>query len=166
MAGQRSASCSGATAAGQGLGTRCAPQSGRRRCGAVLFEVILALALLVAAAAVIGGGLTAGIHSVERLRLTAHAMDLAVTVMSELQMAQAAVRPGEPQPFGPPFEDWSWEVILRPMEGAASAEGSVTLIEVVIRHKAPPFVYRLTYPLPSSTGGAMPQSAEGTGTTP
>lgn len=120
----------------------------RRRKGAVLFEVILALALLLGAAAVIGGGMTAAIQSVERLRLTAHAMDLAVTVVSELQLGSVAAQAGEVRPFPAPFQDWTWEVVTQPLEGVGATDGPIRLVEVVIRHKAPPFVYRLTHPLP------------------
>lgn len=135
----------------------------QRRKGAVLFEVILALALLVAAAAVIGGGLTAAIQSVERLRLTAHAMDLAVTVVSELQLGSVAAQSGQAQPFAAPFEDWTWEVVTQPLEGVGATDGTTRLVEVVIRHKEPPFVYRLTHPLPvwpsRAPGEAAPSSA-------
>lgn len=132
-----------------------------RRGGAVLFEVVLALALLVGAAAVIGGGLTAAIQSVERLRLTAHAMDLAVTVVSELQMGSLTAPPGEPRPFSAPFEDWTWEVVTQPLEGLGTTDSPTQVAEVVIRHKDPPFVYRLTHPLPVPARSGPGESAGG-----
>ena len=45
----------------------------RRRDAAVLLEVVLALVLIAAAAAVIGAGLSASIDRVDRLKLNAHA---------------------------------------------------------------------------------------------
>ncbi len=86
--------------------------------GAVLLEVVLALGLFVAAAAVVSASLNASLESVDRLRLNLHAVNLAVSVLSELQLGTRAVETGSgPQPFEPPFEQWGWEVFLTPLEG-------------------------------------------------
>jgi type II secretory pathway pseudopilin PulG len=133
----------------------------------VLLEVVLALALFVAAAAVIGSGLNASLSSVERLRLRAHALDLAVTVMSELQLGARAVEtPGTAQAFDPPFDDWTWEVQLTPLDDEVGQQSSLTCAEVVIRHKAPPLVQRLSQVLPVDSVkrgrlGTTPSSATG-----
>ena len=116
----------------------------RRRRGAVLVEVVLALALFVAAAAVISGGLSASMDSIERLRLNAHAADLAVSVLSEMQMGTLAMEGNAAQPFDPPFEDWTWEVQLAPVDDGAGEETRLTRVEAIIRHLQPPLVYRLT----------------------
>ena len=122
----------------------------RRQRGAVLLEVILALVLFVAAAAVIASGLNASLNGVERLRLNAHAVDLAVTVLSELQMGARAVEMGgTAQAFDPPFEQWTWEVQLSPMENESGEQSSLARAEVVIRHRDPPLVYRLAQVLPA-----------------
>src|SRR5262245_47136392 len=52
--------------------------------GAVLLEVVLALALFAAAATIIGAGIHSAIDAVERQKLNAHALDLAVSVISEI----------------------------------------------------------------------------------
>src|SRR5687767_5719919 len=52
--------------------------------GAVLLEVLLALALFCGAAGVIMGSLTSSVRAVDRLRLEAQAADLAVTTLSEI----------------------------------------------------------------------------------
>ncbi len=132
---------------------RAAPRpAGPRQRGAVLLEVVLALALFVAAAAVIGSGLNAALNSVERLRLNAHAADLAVTVMSELQLGMRAVdTAGTEQPFEAPFEDWTWEVQLTPMDDEVGQASNLTRAEVVIRHKAPPLVHRLGQVFPADS---------------
>src|SRR6188474_1162503 len=56
------------------------------RAGSVLLEVVLAIVLFAAAAAVVGMALKASIDGAQRLRLSTHAGNLAVTVISELQM--------------------------------------------------------------------------------
>ena len=54
----------------------------RWRHAAVLLEVVLALVLFVAAAAVIASAINASLESVERQKLNLHAANLAVTVLS------------------------------------------------------------------------------------
>ena len=124
-------------------GTACFRDLRHRR-GAVLVEVVLALALFVAAAAVISGGLSASMDSIERLRLNAHAADLAVSVLSEMQMGTLAMEGNAAQPFDVPFEDWTWEVQLAPVDDGAGEETRLTRVEAIIRHQQPPLVYRLS----------------------
>jgi hypothetical protein len=127
--------------------------------GAVLLEVVLALVLFVAAATIISAGLNASLNSVERLRLTTHAANLAVSVVSELQMGIKTMDLAGAQPFAAPFEGWSWEVLgvgdnQSPPElngGAGFQPASRTTVlktvEVVIRHDDPELVYRLSQTL-------------------
>src|SRR5512141_793697 len=79
--------------------------------GAVLLEVVLALVLFVGAAAVLTSGLSSSLDSLERLRLNTHAADLAVSVVSELQMGIKSLALSGPQPFPAPFEGWTWEAL-------------------------------------------------------
>lgn len=136
--------------------------------GAVLLEVVLALALFVAAVAVISSGMNMSLNGVERLRLSAHALDLGVTVLSELQMGvRAADVSGTPQVFDPPFESWTWEVLLTPMDDEVGQQSSLTRTEVVIRHKDPPVVQRLSQVLPSEkVKRGRASGGTGTGTAP
>jgi hypothetical protein len=130
------------------------------RAGAVLVEVVLALALFVAAAAVISGGMSASMDSVERLRLNAHASDLAVTVVSELQMGTLAADGTGPQEFDLPFEDWTWEVLQAPVDDGAAEETRLTHVEVIIRHRASSLVHRLNCVLRLSP----PKNSQSSGT--
>jgi type II secretory pathway pseudopilin PulG len=134
------------------------------RRGAVLVEVVLALALFVAAAAVISGALSASMDSVERLRLNAHAANLAVTVLSELQMGTLAAEGVGPQEFDLPFEDWTWEVLQAPVDDGTTEESRLTHIEVIIRHKASPLVHRLNQVLRLSPHKSTQSSATAGGT--
>ena len=112
--------------------------------GAVLLEVILALVLFAAAAAIIGAGLHSAIAGVERQKLNAHAVNLAASVLAEIQMG---LRPPEsvgPESFDSPFDRWTWELVLTPIETDAGEPGDLTRVEVIVRHGEPALVQRLT----------------------
>ena len=111
---------------------------------AVLLEVVVALALFVAASVVLGVALNASVGSVERLRLNAHASDLAITILSEIQLGLKTPTPTEPQPFEPPFTNWTWQTVEAPLEGGAPAREEARTIEVAIRSDDPPLVFRFS----------------------
>ncbi len=125
-----------------------------------MLEVVLALALFVAAAAVIGGALHYSLLEVERLRLNVHAGNLAVTVMSELQLGLRSIETASPETFEPPFEMWSFEIDVEPADAALELEYPLRRIEVAIRHVERPVVRRLVrwLPLQSDPGPAAPAS--------
>ena len=79
------------------------------RGGSVLLEVVLALALFVGAATVISTGLNASVQAVYRLRQSTHAANLAISVLSELQMHIRPVAAAGPEPFAAP--DWRDECL-------------------------------------------------------
>ena len=131
------------------VGPRGAPPSTRaiRRHaeqGAILLEVVLALVLFAVAAAIIGGGISASINSVERLRLNTHAANLAASVGAELQLAIRTADEGGPAEFEAPFEDWTWEIIPTATPAGEVTSDTVAVVEIVVRHQDPPVVYRLT----------------------
>jgi hypothetical protein len=111
--------------------------------GAVLLEVVLALVLFVAAATILTSALSSSLDSVERLRLNAHAADLAVSVFSELQMGTRTLEGTGPQPFEAPLEEWTWEAVATPVQADADESNAFKRIEVIIRHEDPPLVFRL-----------------------
>lgn len=112
--------------------------------GAVLLEVVLALVLFVAAATILTNGLSSSLDSLERLRLNTHAADLAVTVLSELQMGLKTLTLNGAQPFDLPMEAWTWEIVSTELESDTGEAEPVQSIEIIIRHEAPALVYRLT----------------------
>jgi type II secretory pathway pseudopilin PulG len=109
--------------------------------GAILLEVILALVLLAAAAAVIGAGLGQSMDAVERQRLNMHAANLAASVVAEMQLGLRSAGNG-PQAFEPPFDHWSWELRSAPVESELAQATALTLVEAVVRHDDPALVYR------------------------
>jgi type II secretory pathway pseudopilin PulG len=111
--------------------------------GAVLLEVVLALVLIAAAGAVIGGGLSVSIDRVERLKLNAHAANLAVSVMSELQMGSKVLSAEGAEMFEAPFENWTWEAQAEVTDEKVRDTGRTKKVEVIIRHEDPAVVHRL-----------------------
>ncbi len=101
--------------------------------GALLLEVVLSLGIFVGAAAVCMGGLAASRSTVDRLRDEAVAADLAVTILSLVEMETIPAGPTGPEPFEAPFEEWTWE-LDSVVHGAR---------EVVVRHENSKTVYRL-----------------------
>jgi len=112
--------------------------------GSVLLEVILAVVLFAGAAVVIGIGLKAAMDGSERLRLNTHAGNLAVSVMSELQMGIRSLADTGPEAFGPPFEGWVWEIAATPwtQQQSESTANNLTQVEVIVRYEPTEFVHR------------------------
>jgi hypothetical protein len=123
----------------------------------VLLEVVLALVLFVTAAVILSSGLSSSMDALERLRLNAHAADLGVSVLSELQLGIKSTALGGAQPFGAELEGWTWEVQATPVSHDSEGTNSFQRVEVVIRHDDPELVYRLTQVVPGwqLTGGGQ-----------
>ena len=109
----------------------------------VLLEVILALVLFATAAAIIGAGLSTSIQTVERLRLNTHAANLAVSVVSELQIGTKVMGQNGQQKFEPPFDGWTWEALAVADEIGAKDTGLTRKVEVVVRRQEQGIVHRL-----------------------
>ena len=114
----------------------------KRRRGSVLLEVVLALALFVAAATIITSGINASIQAVYRLRLETHAVNLAISLLSELQMRARPVTPAGPEPCAPPFTNWNFRIELTQPEGTDNE--ALIPVEVIVSHAEEPVVHRLT----------------------
>ena len=112
--------------------------------GAVLLEVILALVLFAAAATIIGNSLTSAMESVERQRLSIHAVNLAGSVLAEIQLGIRSSTAGGPEAFEKPFDHWTWQLVPVATETEAGESSDLTRLEVVVRHDDPTWVHRLT----------------------
>ena len=138
----------------------CRPAGGIRsssQAGAVLLEVVLALVLFVAAASILSSGLSSSLDALERLRLNTHAVDLAVSVFSELQMGTKSLALSGPQRFEEPLLAWTWEVVPQAMAGAAEEPSAFRTVEVIIRHDDPAMSYHLTQVLRIDSTNSSPQ---------
>jgi len=129
----------------------------------VLLEVVLALALFFGAALVVLAGLNSSLRTAQRVRLEAEAADLAVTLLSEIQMG--LVPPDDDGPNEYEYEglaDWTWEIVTQPFE-----EGLIEValpeflhVEIVIRHLPSGYTYRLAQLMSSELLEPPPEEAE------
>jgi type II secretory pathway pseudopilin PulG len=110
----------------------------------VLLEVVLALALFVGAATIISTGINASVQAVFRLRLETHAANLAISLISEMQMRARPITPGGPEAFEAPFTNWNYRVELQQPESGGAESDALQAVEVIVSHAEEPIVYRLT----------------------
>ena len=115
----------------------------RARTGAVLLEVILAGALLAMGVLIILSGLNSSLRVAQRVQLEAQASDLAVTLLSELQMGLVMpVSDGPNEYEQPELADWTWEIVVEPMaQITQTTPADVPLptfqqVQVVVRNKS------------------------------
>lgn len=111
--------------------------------GAALLEVIIALALFVAMAAVMTSALSSSLDSLDRQRLNTHATNLASSLLAELELGIRSTESSGPQPVGFPYEDWTWEAAVTGTETETGEASGLTRVEVIVRHKSSPIVRRL-----------------------
>jgi type II secretory pathway pseudopilin PulG len=124
--------------------------------GAVLLEVLLALALFVFAATVITSSLNSGVDRVARLRAQLHAVDLAVSVLSEVKLGILPVQSQGPEPFEAPFDQWTWQVEAAPYSYGSEEVSALQLVTVIVKDNENTTVQRLTGILtPPPTTGAL-----------
>ena len=132
------------------LGERAAPvwpAGRRRRAGVVLLEVVLALTLFSGTALIILGGLNASLRTAQRVQTDAAATDLAVTLLSEVQMGFVPLVDDGPNDYeDEALVDWTWEIVTESFE-----EDSQELVlpeflhvTVIVRHRPSGYTYRLT----------------------
>jgi type II secretory pathway pseudopilin PulG len=123
-------------------------RQGRHARAVVLLEVLLSLTLFAGAAAVVLSGLQASIRSAGDVRLEAQAADLAVTLLSEVQMGQVAAADAGPEKYtDPSLVDWSWQIITSVPDGEDSQTG-LKRAEIVISNDRGNYRFRLAHLLP------------------
>ena len=111
------------------------PNTGRESIGAILFEVVLALALFVFAAAVISGGFSTALMSVDRMRAELDASNLAISTLTEIELNLKPMVTSPPAQFEPPLEKWTWEVEVTEPSEDLDMGGGLTLVEVIVRNE-------------------------------
>ncbi len=123
-----------------------------RRQAAVLLEVLLALGLFVAVAAVTTTALNASLESLGRQQLATQALNHAASVLAEMQIGARPLASMSRRPLDPPFQDWSCEVELTPAEATDGTSTGLVRAEVVVRHQTQPIVRRLAEVLRLDSG--------------
>jgi len=109
---------------------------------AALLEVLLALALFFGVAIAVMGGLGTSIKAARDLRLEAEAADLAVTLLSEIELGVVAAEEDGPTEYEEPLEDWTWQVAVTPVTSTLT-ELILTRIEIIVRNVPEDYTYRL-----------------------
>ena len=116
-----------------------------------LLEVVLSMAIFVAIASVTLLSLDQCIRAANRLRLEAQASDLAVTLLSDIQMGQL-----DPVDFGPealdePLQEWTWQVVTRD-DLVAPDLVPMREVQIIVSNPDRAFTYRLAHlvPLPGT----------------
>ncbi len=119
---------------------------------AVLLEVLLALILFVAAAAVVTTAFNASMASLERQKMGSRALNIAASVLAEIQLGIRPASADSPRPLESPAQDWTYETALTPTETIGGGVTGLTRIEVVIRHQKSPTVQRMAQVVRLKTG--------------
>jgi len=92
-------------------------QTGKASAGVVLLEVVLALALFVATATTVGAALSRCSDAAARLRTRTRAADLAVTLLSEIQLGLVAPVSTDPTTYEEDaLADWTWGIETEDVE--------------------------------------------------
>ena len=138
----------------------CRPVQARR--GAALLEVVVALALFFGVAVAILGGLNTCVQSARDVRLQAQASDLAVTLLSEVQLGLVPVADAGPVTYEAPLEDWTWEITAVPVDAVVTGL-EVSHIQIIIRNTPQAYVYRLHHLAPQLSEEAAAALAESMG---
>jgi len=125
----------------------------------ILLEVILALVLFVAAAAILTATMNSSLASVERQKLSLHAENLTSSVLAEMQLGARSIQSGEAIALGSPFDDWTGAIVVTPTESGSGEASELSLVEVVVRHKSSPIVRRQAQWLNLTSGKFEPSKA-------
>jgi type II secretory pathway pseudopilin PulG len=128
--------------------------------GAILLEVVFALALLAAAAGVILGGMTSSIHAAERVRSEADVADVSVTLASRIQMGLVPMEDAQDQAFDDPrFDGWTFSIKATPIDAVTGSD--LKHVEVTVTSPDKKVTMRTaTLMHAATTGGLNTISAE------
>ncbi len=103
---------------------------GRRRPGVALLEVLIALALFVVAAAVIGSALRSAMAAATDMRRENQAADLAQTVLAELNAGILKLEAVPATAFDEDDPEWTYEVAVEEIED----DPALKRVTVIVRN--------------------------------
>jgi type II secretory pathway pseudopilin PulG len=108
--------------------------NGQSARGAVLLEVVLALAIFGMGAVVILSGLQAALRMAQQVQFEAKAADLAVTVISEVQIGQISLQDAGPMTYEEAsLAGWTWQVVTSAIDPMLAEMPPFKQVEAVIR---------------------------------
>jgi len=120
-----------------------------RQRGIALLEVVLALAIFVGVAMAVCGGLSVSVRSARFVREEAQATDLAVTILSEIQMGLVQAADAGPTPFEAPYADWTWQTVLALGLPTGQEAADMPQVEVLVRNTPSGYAYHLYQLMPA-----------------
>ena len=140
--------------------SRCSILDVRSGRGIVLLEVILAVALFVAAAAVVTSSLQGALSAADGLRRQAKAVNLAETVLSRLSTGELKLDAVAATAFDEAEPEWTYEIAVDPIQ----EDDALKRVTVTVRHADPrrPSACRLTQWM-LDLSGTEAEGAEGAG---
>ena len=101
------------------------------------------MVLFGATVAIVTGAFNSSLESLDRQKRSAQALNMAASVIAEVQLGlRPAISDGS-RPFEAPWQDWTWETSVTSMETAAGGLTGLSVLEVIIRHQNPSIVQRL-----------------------
>lgn len=137
----------------------------KRRQAAILLEVVLALTLLFTAGGVIVGSISSSLSALRYVKLEAQGSDLAVTLISLVQMGQIPVQDAAPQGFqDESLAGWTWQIATSPFGGVAN-DVQLTRVEIVVANASAGYTCRLTQLFPPAQDLTLESSPAGQGAT-
>ncbi len=111
---------------------------------AVLLEVILALTLFVFAASIISTSLQTAVDRTQRLHAQAHSLDLAASVLAEIEIGIRPAQSAGPDHFEAPFAAWTWQIEASPYTFGGTDSAALQLVNVIVRQDSASAVQRLS----------------------
>jgi type II secretory pathway pseudopilin PulG len=106
-------------------------------------EVLLAVVLFGATVAIATAAFNSSLESLDRQKRSTQALNMAASVLAEVQLGiRPSVSDGA-RPFEEPWQDWTWETSLTPMESATGGLTGSSMLEVIVRHQKSSAVQRL-----------------------
>jgi len=101
--------------------------------GVVLLEVVVAMSLFFAPAVVVLLGLQSSFQAARSLKFEAKAADLAVTLMSEIEMGLVPPEDAGPETYEEErLEGWTWEIVTEDIETSIELDEPLPLTRVVV----------------------------------
>ncbi len=147
---------------GRGAAGRGEPAAGgwARRSGVVLLEVVLALSIFFCASLALLAATNIALRTARRVQLEAQAADLAISLLSEIQMGQRVPADEGPEPYeDEALEGWTWETTIEPVEEDTLLGLDIPQflrVEIIIRYEAEDYAYRLVELMTDEAPGEEP----------
>jgi hypothetical protein len=145
---------------------RPGPAVPTRATGAVLLEIVLAMAVFMLAAGILYGAMNNALRRIRAIELQNRAADLAVSKLSEVRMGLLDPARQGPERYDaerfPELEGWQWQLLAEDIAPDPELP-TQTQLTVVISHPERNVSYSLVEQLP---GAAEQDEAEPDGGTP